>query len=195
MYPLLTKKGGGEKRRAFEVGFSLGLFSLQKIKLLTVINFFFFFCPNLQETQSGAHIPQHPSLFRTKRKAHAGYSFILQRYKGLHYTVGKVRRNVSIETEGKEEPRAQSTGKSFPYTGYTTSIFHKTRLAPPSLHFEGMSGTLKCRNNLRQHIVSGNPTLLVIHFHYWQCRQPWGKDIGAVRFPYASHISAQGNLQ
>lgn len=63
--------------------------------------------------------------------------------KGSHYTVGKIRSNVSIEINGKEESRAQSTGKSFPDTGYNTSVFHKTRLAPPSLHSEGMSETLE----------------------------------------------------
>lgn len=62
--------------------------------------------------------------------------------KALHYTVGKGRRNVSIGINSEDEPRAQSTGKSV----LSTSTSHKTRLAPPSLHFEGASGTLKCRN-------------------------------------------------
>ena len=99
--------------------------------------------------------------------------------KGLHYTVRKVRSNVSIEINGEEEPSAQSMGKSFLDTGYSVSVFHKTRLAPPSLHFEGTSGTVKCRNNLRQPIVSGNLSSLVTRFQYWQCRQPRGEDAGA----------------
>lgn len=62
--------------------------------------------------------------------------------KALHFTVGKVRRNVSSGINGEDEPRAQSAGKS----ALSISASHKTRLAPPSLHFEGASGTLKCRN-------------------------------------------------
>lgn len=99
--------------------------------------------------------------------------------KGLHYTVGKVRSNASIEINGEAEPRAPSTGKSCLNTGCSVSVFHKPRLAPPSLHFEGTSGTLKRRNNLRQPIVSGNPSSLVTRFQYWQRRQPQGENAGA----------------
>lgn len=98
---------------------------------------------------------------------------------GSHYTVGKGRSNISIEINGEEEPRAESADKSFLDRGYSVSVVHQTRLAPPSLHFEGTSGTLKCRNNLRQPIVSGNPSSLVTRFQYWQRREPQGEDAGA----------------
>lgn len=167
-----------EKKRAFEVGFSLGLFSLQKFKLPIVINFFL--SQFARYTNSLAHTYLGISLSSgLKEKLMLSTLLYCKDNKGLHCTAGKVRSNVSIGINGKSEPRTQSTGKSFLDTGYSISVFHKTRLAPPSLHFEGTSGTLKCRNNLRQPIVSGNPSSLVTPFQYWQCRQPRGEDAGA----------------
>lgn len=81
-------------------------------------------------------------------------------------------------------------------TGCSVAVFHKPRLAPPSLHFEGTSGTLECRNNLRQPIVSGNPSSLVTRFQYWQGRRPQGEDAGAepgCRTPRTSPQRAIGN--
>lgn len=64
---------------------------------------------------------------------------------GSQYTVGEGRSNISIEVNGEKEPKAESADKSFLDRGYSVSVVHQTRLAPPLLHSEGTSGTLKCR--------------------------------------------------
>lgn len=51
--------------------------------------------------------------------------------KGSHYTVGKVRSNISIKINDKEEPRAESTAKSFLHKATALPSFTKAGLLLP----------------------------------------------------------------
>lgn len=104
--------------------------------------------------------------------------------KALHYTVGKVRRNVSIGINGEDEPRAQSTGKSISASPPPT----KPGSLLPRFILKGHQGLWSAET--RQPTESGKLSSLGTHFQCQRWRRGWQSRAGLLHIPHIPAASS-----